>query len=115
MMTQMKGPERDDFIDQIKAHLVPLKKFSFGKQVAAIEKIINESAVPLKPSQASHHSLTELDTSAAPTPPLLTGDTQSPQSSSLPSASNSTIEGPVEPGMKTTTLTSDVDITTTSS
>jgi mRNA-binding protein PUF3 len=115
MLSQLKGSDREMFVDQIKAGLVQLKKFSYGKQVAAIEKIIFDSNLSLKSSLPSHHSLTELDTSVAPTPPLLTGATQSPQSSSLPSTSNSTVEGPVEPGMKATPLISDVSITTTTS
>lgn len=115
MLSQLNGSERECFLDQMKAQLIVLKRYNYGKQVNAMEKLILDSTLLLKPSPPSHQSLTNLDTSAAPTPPLLTGDTQSPQSSSLPSTSNSTVDGPVEPGMKVTTFASDVDITTTTS
>lgn len=83
-------------MELIKAQIALLKRFSYGKQIAAIEKLIYTT--PFPPQQMIHGGLIppHIDTSAAPTPPLLTGAAQSPQSSSLPSTHASSIEGPDE-------------------
>jgi len=86
-------------VEVIKPQLASLKKFAYGKQITAIEKLIYtcnpqlDSSQPISPP--SH-----LDMSAAPTPPLLTGDAQSPQSGSLPSINDSTVDGPIEQARK---------------
>ena len=98
-------------MEQIKPQLSQLKKFSYGKQIVAIEKLIfNSGSVPdstattpgSRSSSSSHHStqsLTDLDPSTgAATDVVLTPaltDTQSSRGSSLPSTNNSTVEGPV--------------------
>lgn len=40
VLGQLKGAERDALVDQIKPLLSQLKKFSYGKQIVAIEKLI---------------------------------------------------------------------------
>ena len=119
LLGQLKGAERDSFVEDIKPQLTQLKKYNYGKQIAAIEKLI--FSPPTGPN--SHHShrpstssaaaaaynstratgtaaappqgpaaMTPLDvTSAAPTPMLTTED-NSPESSGLPSANASTID-----------------------
>lgn len=95
----MKDSNYEAFVEQIKPQLASLKKFSYGKQIAAIEKLIfTSNAQYSRPQTSSPPS--QLDTSAAPTPPLLTGDAQSPQSSSLPSTNDSTVDAPVGEGRK---------------
>ncbi|KAI9813781.1 MAG: mRNA binding protein puf3 [Pycnora praestabilis] len=97
LLAQLNGADHDQFMEQIQPQLVLLKKFSYGKQITAIEKLLYSSTTPPNPSQATTPPPLATDTnmSAATTPPLLTGDAQSPQSSSLPSTNTSTVDGPV--------------------
>ena len=69
VLGHLKGGERDALVEQIRAHLLHLKKFNYGKQVAAIEKLIYSTDIDSNPSASS-------------------------QSSSLPSTNASTVEGP---------------------
>jgi mRNA-binding protein PUF3 len=70
VLGHLKGGERDALVEQIRAHLLHLKKFNYGKQVAAIEKLIYSTDTDSNPSASS-------------------------QSSSLPSTNASTVEGPI--------------------
>lgn len=94
LLNELKGSERDEFVELIKAQLALLKRFSYGKQIAAIEKLIYTT--PFIPPQLQNHSVlpAAIDTSAAPTPPLSTGAAQSPQSSSMPSTHRSSVDDP---------------------
>lgn len=102
-------------MEQIKPQLSQLKKFSYGKQIVAIEKLIFNSSTSAaatpgsRSSSSSHHSsqsLTDLDpstgaTSGVASTPALT-DAQSSRGSSLPSTNTSTVDGPVgsrKPGL----------------
>jgi mRNA-binding protein PUF3 len=79
----------------MKPQLVNLKKYNYGKQIAAIEKLIFIGPQPYtNPSPIS--APIEIN-SAAPTPSLTNGQ-NSPQSSSLPSTNVSTIDDPTESG-----------------
>jgi mRNA-binding protein PUF3 len=69
VLGHLKGPEREALVEQIRVHLLHLKKFNYGKQVAAIEKLIYNTDSDSNPSASS-------------------------QSSSLPSTNASTVEGP---------------------
>jgi mRNA-binding protein PUF3 len=70
VLGHLKGGEREALVEQIRAHLLHLKKFNYGKQVAAIEKLIYSTESDSNPSASS-------------------------QSSSLPSTNASTVEGPI--------------------
>ena len=70
ILGQLKGAEREALVNQIKSQLVQLKRFSYGKQIIAIEKLIFDD----QPSNS-------LSTSS--------------QSSTLPSTNASTVDGPV--------------------
>jgi mRNA-binding protein PUF3 len=77
----------------MKPQLISLKKYNYGKQIAAIEKLIFTGP----PSYATAPAIPiEIAT------PLLTDGQNSPQSSSLPSTSVSTIDEPAEPPKKET-------------
>lgn len=98
----MKGAERGAFVEDLKPQLLALKKYNYGKQIAAIEKLIYGQDDPQQPyttsptgptSGASTQSIE--GNSSAPTP-LLTNGQNSPQSSSLPSANVSTIDDSVD-------------------
>ncbi|KFY27641.1 hypothetical protein V493_03381 [Pseudogymnoascus sp. VKM F-4281 (FW-2241)] len=112
LLAQLKGSERDTFIEDIKPQLVQLKKYNYGKQIAAIEKLI--FVAPTGPSTSSHRqSASNASTSpsygrggvappqgpsividvnsVAPTP-MLTMEQNSPESSNLPSATASTVD-----------------------
>ena len=72
VLGQLKGAERENLVNQIKPQLMHLKKFSYGKQIIAIEKLIFDGDTDLNLSASS-------------------------QSSTLPSTNASTVEGPVTP------------------
>jgi mRNA-binding protein PUF3 len=95
LLAQLKGAERDAFVEDMKPQLLQLKKYNYGKQIAAIEKLIftgpqsymtpSSLATPISQTQPIEIN------SNAPTP-MLTNGQNSPQSSSLPSTNVSTIE-----------------------
>ncbi|ESZ99333.1 hypothetical protein SBOR_0281 [Sclerotinia borealis F-4128] len=102
LLGQLKGAERAAFVEDLKPQLLALKKYNYGKQIAAIEKLIygqddsQQSFVtpPTGPTPGTHTQPMEIN-SSAPTP-LLTNGQNSPQSSSLPSANVSTIDDPTD-------------------
>ncbi|KFY14193.1 hypothetical protein V492_02790 [Pseudogymnoascus sp. VKM F-4246] len=112
LLAQLKGEERDAFIEDIKPQLMQLKKYNYGKQIAAIEKLI--FVAPTGPSTGLHRqsasnasatpssygrgaappqgpAITVDVNSVAPTP-TLTMEQNSPESSNLPSATASTVD-----------------------
>lgn len=110
VLGQLNGAEREALVKQIEPQLTQLKKFSYGKQIVAIEKLIYDPHTMGSPSgeglsthrkSGSHLSLSELDTSpssedssAAPTSPAV--GTQSSRGSSLPSTNTSVVEGSMD-------------------
>ncbi|KAE8372881.1 armadillo-type protein [Aspergillus bertholletiae] len=46
VLGQLKGAERDTLVEEIKPLLSQLKKYSYGKQIAAIEKLVADSNSP---------------------------------------------------------------------
>ncbi len=72
-----------------------MKRHQYSKQISAIEKAILEKETRSGLQQPANLITPLLDSSAVPTPPLLTEDTQSPQTSSLPSTNTSTVDGPI--------------------
>lgn len=92
LLAQLKGAERDDFVEEMKPQLLMLKKYNYGKQIAAIEKLIfNGPPTYITPSSVMVPTMPIEINSSAPTP-LLTDGQNSPQSSSLPSTNVSTID-----------------------
>ncbi|KAL2068126.1 hypothetical protein VTL71DRAFT_16224 [Oculimacula yallundae] len=97
LLSQLKGADRDRFVEDLKPQLTQLKKYSYGKQLSAIEKVVTEPPLTSQSSPTSAVAPTmpiEID-SSAPTPALTNGQ-NSPQSSSLPSTNVSTIEDPID-------------------
>jgi mRNA-binding protein PUF3 len=82
----------------MKPQLLQLKKYNYGKQIAAIEKLIftgpQPYIAPSLPTPISQTMPIEIN-SNAPTP-MLTNGQNSPQSSSLPSTNVSTIDDPTD-------------------
>jgi len=99
LLNTLKASEREEFVEQIKAQIALLKRFSYGKQIAAIEKLIYTSPFPPHPMPNNALLPHNIDTSAAPTPPLSTGAAQSPQSS-LPSTHANSIDEPADGSRK---------------
>lgn len=101
LLALLKGSEFDDFAEHIKPHLAAQKRFGGGKNIMAIEKFVYGNATSIPPLHTNNAVVNHnpprppLDTSAAPTPPLVSGDGPSPQSSSLPSTNASSVGGPV--------------------
>ncbi|KAL6719701.1 mRNA binding protein puf3 [Lecanora helva] len=93
LLNELQGTDRENFVELLRAQLALIKRYSYGKQVAAIEKLIY--IAPYPPHQMNDTAILPpaIDTSAAPTPPLLTNAGQSPQSSSLPSTHASSYDG----------------------
>ncbi|KAE8557347.1 mRNA binding protein puf3 [Talaromyces marneffei ATCC 18224] len=128
VLGQVKDSEREMIIDEIKPLLSQLKKFSYGKQIMAIEKLIvdpnaptvaaNSSTTPpashKSSPQPSRRSLAEIRPpvggAAPPTPPPT--DTQSLHGGS---ATDGSVDGPVESskGLATTSIAAVPDSTTT--
>ncbi|KAL9602862.1 MAG: hypothetical protein Q9219_001557 [cf. Caloplaca sp. 3 TL-2023] len=103
LVIELKGAEHDDFVEILKPQLAILKRYTYGKQVQAIEQLLYTTVAAPHPQQQQQQQQRPtnlvpppIDTSAsvAPTPPLLTGDGQSPQSSSVPSTNASSVVGP---------------------
>ncbi|KAJ9237598.1 hypothetical protein DTO169E5_5184 [Paecilomyces variotii] len=92
VLGQLKGDEREGLVEQIRPQLSQLKKFSYGKQIVAIEKLIFDPSTGTGPSvnaassttppashksspQPSRRSLTDIEAcrpivgAAPPTPP----------------------------------------------
>ncbi|MCJ1420366.1 mRNA binding protein puf3 [Xylographa parallela] len=95
ILLQLRGSEYDNFVDQVRPQLQLVKRFSYGKQVGAIEKLVYGHPGSNLHIQNGPHPPSHLDASAAPTPPLVSEDAQSPQSSSVPSTNTSTVDGPI--------------------
>jgi mRNA-binding protein PUF3 len=99
LLAQLKGEERDAFVEDMKPQLISLKKYNYGKQIAAIEKLIftgpQAYMAPSSVMAPSTQTMSIEINSSAPTP-MLTDGQNSPQSSSLPSTSVSTIDDPTE-------------------
>ena len=90
LLNTLKDAERDEFVELIKAQIALLKRFSYGKQIAAIEKLIYTSPFPPYHMQHGGLQIPNINTSAAPTL-LSNGAAQSPHSS-LPSAHESSVD-----------------------
>jgi mRNA-binding protein PUF3 len=87
LLGQLKGAEREQFVEDMRPHLNVLKKYNYGKQITAIEKLISNG---LPPQTAPM----EINSSTAT--PVLTKGQNSPESSSLPSTNASTVDGPTQ-------------------
>ncbi|OJD17980.1 hypothetical protein AJ78_01937 [Emergomyces pasteurianus Ep9510] len=110
VLGQLNGAERETLVKQIEPQLTQLKKFSYGKQIVAIEKLIchSHSTGSLAGESPSTHRktesplpLSELDTSppsdygsGAPASP--TAGTQSSRGSTLASTNTSVVEGSMD-------------------
>ncbi|KAL9029054.1 MAG: hypothetical protein Q9196_002662 [Gyalolechia fulgens] len=110
ILSELKGAELDDFVEIVKPQLTILKRYAYGKQVQAIEQLLYNIFPPHQPQPRPNNIVPPIDTSAsaAPTPPLLTGDGQSPQSSSVPSTNASSIRGPADSRKSSTSHTVEV-------
>ncbi|KAI4223351.1 MAG: hypothetical protein L6R40_008512 [Gallowayella cf. fulva] len=97
LLKELKGTELNSFIDTLEPQMAILKRYAYGKQVQAIEGLLYTIIPPPSQPQPRLNSLApppiDTSTSAVPTPPLLTGDGQSPQSSSVPSTNASSVGG----------------------
>ncbi|KAI4287016.1 MAG: hypothetical protein L6R35_003726 [Caloplaca aegaea] len=116
LILELKGAESDNFIEVVKPQVVILKRFNYSKQVQAIEQLLYNIIPPAQPLPRSTNPVPPpIDTSAsaAPTPPLLTGDGQSPQSSSIPSTNASCIGGPA--GSRKSSTSNTVEVMTPTS
>ena len=95
LLTLLKGAELEEFVEFIKPQLALQKRFGSGKNIAAIEKVVYSipTTMPTLHTNVPH---TNVNNSAAPTPPLMAGDGPSPQSSSLPSTGPNSVGGQPE-------------------
>jgi mRNA-binding protein PUF3 len=97
LLAQLKGDEHDAFVEDMKPQLLQLKKYNYGKQIAAIEKLIftgpQQQFAPASTTASAIQTMPIEITSSAPTP-MLTNGQNSPQSSSLPSTNVSMIDDP---------------------
>lgn len=92
----------------MKPQLVSLKRYNYGKQIAAIEKLIFTGPPTYGPTPSTNASGAQalpIEISSSAATPLLTNGQNSPQSSSLPSTNVSTIEEPAENASPCKTVT----------
>ena len=93
LITQLRGSEWSEFIKLIKMQISLLKQFSVGngKQIAAVEKVLQIDPFP-PPHLQTSGAFPAIDTPAAATPALTAADAQSPQSSGAPSTHAGSID-----------------------
>lgn len=84
LLTQLKGQEWLDFAEPVKAQVALLKRFSYGKQIASVEKLLYGGQLP--PHLQNGGFLPSIDTLGVSKDVVLHGNYQSPQSSSHPSS-----------------------------
>lgn len=89
-----------EFVDILQPEMVKAKRVIAGKQVLSVEKKMHRfERFDIVPDMVQRNSVSSVamstDISATATPPPLTTDAQSPQSSSLPSTNTSTVDEPV--------------------
>lgn len=103
LLTRLKGQEWTNFAEPVKVQVAYLKRQAYGKQIQSVEKLLYSGqpgqmhAFP--PSLGPGPPM--IDTSVAPTPPLVSGDTQSSQSSSHPSTHANSVDVTTEPSKLT--------------
>ncbi|KAI0883363.1 ARM repeat-containing protein [Annulohypoxylon maeteangense] len=100
LMQHLEGPDRDSFIEEMRPHFANLKKYSTGRQITALDRLMSASSVipgsgfaTASGSPTTPSLLVEVN-SSAPTPSL-TMEQNSPESSSPPST-NSGMEEPLD-------------------
>ncbi|KAJ5674740.1 uncharacterized protein N7477_004674 [Penicillium maclennaniae] len=106
VLGQLKGAEREALIEQIKPLLSQLKKFSYGKQIVAIEKLIFDPNSPTT-GPLQHVTSTTPPTShkSSPQPSKRTIPTMEPPRAFVgtapptppPTDNQSTVDGSLEP------------------
>lgn len=111
----IKGPMREKFVEVLRGQIAIAKKYAFGKQVLNVEKVLNATETLSLQPRSNNIPPAPIDTShsTVPSPPLLTGDAQSPSSSSLPSTSTSSVVGAVN--SRKSSGSNDVEVMTPSS
>ena len=108
LLAQLKGAEREAFVEDMKPQLLSLKRYNYGKQIAAIEKLIFGGPPPYTsapPINAPTAETMPIEINSSTATPTLTNGQNSPQSSSLPSTNVSTIEEPAENASACKTIT----------
>ncbi|KAH8683378.1 armadillo-type protein [Tricladium varicosporioides] len=96
LLAQLKAADREAFIENMKPQLTQLKKFTYGKQITAIEKLIFTGPGP-QPygTVAPTAQVMPIEINSSAPTPMLTNGQNSPQSS-LPSTSVSMIDDPTD-------------------
>lgn len=94
-LSTLTGENREAVVEAIKPQLIVLKKSNYGKQIAAIEKLIYTAPSSQRASYTSKSTYAHSKSTVCPmdivdTTPMLTHGQNSPQSSSLPSTRGST-------------------------
>ncbi|KAI1801883.1 ARM repeat-containing protein [Daldinia bambusicola] len=93
LLQHLEGPDLMSFIEEMKPHFAILKKYSTGRQIAALERLMSATTAPGATSPSTPNLSVDVN-SAAPTP-LLTMEQNSPESSSPPSTKAS-VEEPLD-------------------
>ena len=96
LLAQLKGAERERFVEDMRPHLNALKKYNYGKQITAIEKLISNGLPP---------QTAPMEINSTTATPVLTKGQNSPESSSLSSTNASTVDGPTQLSSPKTVIT----------
>lgn len=103
LLTRLQGQEWSSFAEPVKVQVAILKRQAYGKQIQSVEKLLYTGQAgqmhAFPPSLGPGPPM--IDTSVAPTPPLVSGDTQSSQSSSHPSTHANSVDVTMDPNKAT--------------
>ncbi|OTA66799.1 ARM repeat-containing protein [Hypoxylon sp. EC38] len=110
LMQHLEGPDRESFIEEMRPHFANLKKYSTGRQITALDRLMSASSVgPGGPSSTTGSTspttpslLVEVNSAAAT--PSLTMEQNSPESSSPPSTNSGLEESLDEKNTKVSPL-----------
>ncbi|PHH89046.1 hypothetical protein CDD83_6714 [Cordyceps sp. RAO-2017] len=94
LLGQLHGAERDVLVEDIKPQFFALKKNGATRQLQALEKLLGLGAGPA--ASAKSETASHADANSAAGTPLLTNETNSPQSSSPPSTHASAVGFPAD-------------------
>ncbi|KAI0377839.1 ARM repeat-containing protein [Hypomontagnella monticulosa] len=95
LMQHLEGPDRESFIEEMRPHFAALKKYSTGRQITALDRLMSASSTPLGPATSPTTPNLLVEVNSAAQTPSLTMEQNSPQSSSPPST-NASVEESVD-------------------
>ncbi|KAI1144191.1 ARM repeat-containing protein [Hypoxylon sp. FL0543] len=107
LMQHLEGPDRESFIEEMRPHFANLKKYSTGRQITALDRLMSASSVGQGGTTGSTSPTTPsllVEVNSAAATPSLTMEQNSPESSSPPSTNSALDESLEEKNTKASAL-----------